>query len=135
MKRGYRPCQKCGRNRAERFFTGPRGKTCSTCRKKNRSRASHEARVIRTYGLGKGEYKTLLEAQGGRCAICLGKRSYRLPVDHSHKTDLLRGLLCNMCNGRLLPAARDNPDILRAAADYLENPPAVKILGERYYQG
>lgn len=37
-----------------------------------------------------------------------------------------------MCNGRLLTAARDNPETLRRAADYLENPPAISVLGRRY---
>ena len=87
-----------------------------------------------TYGLGPGEYQALFDAQQGRCAICGGTRRQRLSVDHSHATDLVRGLLCRMCNGRLLTAARDRPEVLRAAADYLENPPAVRVIGERFYR-
>ncbi|MEU5187015.1 endonuclease VII domain-containing protein [Streptomyces klenkii] len=130
-----RPCRRCGRNRAERFYTSPRGHLCSTCRKQTRSRAAHEARVRRTYGLGPGEYDVLLAAQDGRCAICGGTRRQRLSVDHCHRTHLVRGLLCRMCNGRLLTAARDRPELLRAAADYLDAPPAQQHLGLRYYQG
>lgn len=131
---GYRPCQKCLKNRAERFFSGPRGKTCTTCRKAGRSRARHENRVMSTYGFGAGEYEKLLAAQGGKCAICRGTRRYRLSVDHDHKTNLVRGLLCRMCNERLLTAARDKPDVLRSAADYLDLPPAQIHIGLRYYQ-
>ena len=88
-----------------------------------------------TYGLKKGEYDKLFAAQDGRCAICRQTRRQRLSVDHDHKTGLTRGLACRRCNGRLLPAAKDNPEILQAAIDYLREPPALKILGERYYQG
>ncbi|MFF4952868.1 endonuclease VII domain-containing protein [Streptomyces chattanoogensis] len=87
-----------------------------------------------TYGLGPGEYDALFTAQGGRCAICGGTRTQRLSVDHCHRTQLVRGLLCRMCNGRLLTAARDRPETLRAAADYLENPPAPRFIGRRYYR-
>jgi len=40
-----------------------------------------------------------------------------------------------MCNGRLLTAARDKPDVLRAGADYLDNPPAARVIGQRFYTG
>jgi hypothetical protein len=134
-RKGYRRCKGCGKNRQEQFFVGKRGTMCSTCRKRSRSKASHEQRVMRTYGLASGEYERLLHAQDGACAICKQRRSYRLNVDHSHATGVVRGLLCRLCNGRLLSAARDRPEILRAAIDYLESPPAVRHLGERYYQG
>lgn len=89
---------------------------------------------MKTYGLGAGEYDALFQAQGFACAICKGTRKQRLSVDHDHKTGLIRGLLCRTCNGRLLTAARDKPEVLRAAANYLEIPTAVNVLGERFYQ-
>lgn len=132
-RKGYRECTKCERNRAERFFT-PKGRICASCRKGSRSKASHEQRVMSTYGLGPGEYDALFAAQGGRCAICRQTRRQRLSVDHDHKSGLVRGLCCRRCNGRLLTAALDRPEILRAAADYLEDPPARRHIGDRHYQ-
>jgi hypothetical protein len=132
--KGMKVCTRCERNRNVKFFSGPRGRVCVTCQKRSRSKASHETRVTATYGLEPGEYDQLFQAQGGACAICGGKRRQRLSVDHDHKSGLVRGLLCRMCNGRLLTAARDKPDVLRSAADYLDEPPALRILGERYHQ-
>ncbi|MFD7336646.1 endonuclease VII domain-containing protein [Streptomyces violascens] len=132
---GFRVCARCQRNRARRFYTSDRGRVCEACRKKARSKASHETRVQQTYGLGPGEYDALFAAQGGRCAICAGTRKQRLSVDHCHRSQLVRGLLCRMCNGRLLTAARDRPETLRAAASYLEDPPAPRLIGRRYHQG
>lgn len=133
-RKGFRQCTKCQRNRADKFFK-PRGRVCFDCQKESRSAASHAARVQNTYGLGPGEYEALFAAQGGVCAICGQARAYRLNVDHCHKSGLVRGLLCRLCNGRLLTAARDKPEVLRSAADYLDAPPAQKFIGARYYSG
>lgn len=132
LRKGYRECAKCGKNRAERFYT-PRGKVCSSCRKASRRQASRNARLQATYGLSAEEYKRLLEAQGGKCAICRETRKTNLAVDHCHKTEAVRGLLCARCNGQLLArGARDRSDVLRRAADYLEDYPAWRVLGPRY---
>ncbi|MFI8815739.1 MULTISPECIES: endonuclease VII domain-containing protein [unclassified Streptomyces] len=129
---GYRKCTKCEINRAVRFFA-PRGRVCSTCRQKARKASSHEARVASTYGLGPGEFQALMDHQGGVCAICRQPRRYRLDVDHDHKTGLVRGLTCRLCNRRLLVGAKDSPETLRSAADYLDDPPAVRFLGPRFH--
>ncbi|MFD4905010.1 endonuclease VII domain-containing protein [Kitasatospora purpeofusca] len=129
---GYRACKNCHKNRALRFFT-PRGKTCSSCRKTTRSTASRNARIQATYGLTSEDYQALFEAQDGACAICRETRRGHLAVDHCHKTEAIRGLLCQRCNGQLLArGARDRPEVLRRAADYLENYPAWEVLGPRY---
>lgn len=130
--RSTKRCERCGLNRQMRFFTGPRGRICTTCQKKARSDAHHRARVGKTYGLERGEYDALFIAQDGACAICGGTRRQRLSVDHDHRDGVVRGLLCRMCNSRLLTAARDRPEVLRAAADYLESPPAIEVIGYRY---
>ncbi|MGW6597895.1 endonuclease VII domain-containing protein [Streptomyces sp. NPDC055036] len=128
-----RPCTKCGKNRAEKFFTSARGKVCSTCRKTGRRQAARNTRIQNTYGLSPADYQALLDYQNGRCAICLETRRTNLAVDHCHKTEAIRGLLCARCNGQLLArGARDRPEVLRRAADYLEGYPAWKVLGPRY---
>ena len=133
-RKGFRWCEKGQHNRAEKFFK-PKGRTCSTCLRKGRSKATHALRVQATYGLRPGEYEALLASQGHACAICRRTPRYRMDVDHCHTSNLVRGLLCKLCNRRILPAARDEPETLRAAANYLENPPALKHLGERRYLG
>jgi hypothetical protein len=40
-------------------------------------------------------------------------------VDHDHETNRVRALLHDRCN-RMLGCARDNPEVLRRAAAYLE---------------
>lgn len=78
------------------------------------------------YGLTVEGYHALLEAQNHACAICetpLAELTYEnrraLHVDHCHDTGRVRGLLCNACN-RSIGGLRDDPALLRRAADYLE---------------
>lgn len=140
MAEARRPCapppRGCGLKRAERFFTGPKGRVCTDCQKQKRKASSHGNRVEATYGITSAEYDAIFEAQGGVCAICKGKRPYKLNVDHDHEKErqglppreCVRGLLCRRCNGDLLPAAKDNPATLLLAAAYLTNPPAHAVL-------
>lgn len=128
----YRVCYRCGQNRAMKFYTSPRGKVCRTCSVRRSRANSRNRRIFETYGLTGAEYDKLFISQGGKCAICLGTRRQRLSVDHRHSDGLIRGLLCRMCNGRLLTAAKDNPLVLRRAARYLEKPPCTTVLGPRH---
>lgn len=128
MAEKRRPCIACGRNRSERFFTSPKGRTCLACRKGTRAHATRGVRLAQTYGLTLGDYARLLEEQGGSCAICQRKPRYNLDVDHDHKTGRVRGLLCKLCNRRLLPAAGDNVATLYRATSYLLDPPASRAL-------
>lgn len=84
--------------------------------------ARKEAKLQRHYGMSLADYHTRLTEQGGCCAIC-GRdpegfvRAFA--VDHDHVTGRVRGILCPDCN-RGLGGFQDSPDLLRRAADYLE---------------
>ncbi len=47
------------------------------------------------YGLTSEEHASLLNEQGGTCALCVGPPTC---VDHDHVTGVVRGLLCVGCN-------------------------------------
>jgi len=64
-------------------------------------------------------YATLYEEQKGRCKICGRVSTRTMHLDHDDKTGEDRGLLCCSCN-LILGHAHDSPEILRAAAAYLE---------------
>jgi DNA-directed RNA polymerase subunit RPC12/RpoP len=99
-------------------------------------KATHKSQHYRTwylrskYGLTWEEYQHMLATQEYRCAICrsefppeavhgTGVRSKWICVDHCHATERVRELLCPACNF-MLGRAFDRPELLRAAADYLE---------------
>lgn len=84
----------------------------------------YEGKKIRC-GLSIEEYEVLLERQAGVCAIC-GRRpkKIRLNVDHDHAAEKLgilkvRGLLCAMCNHRVLGIIERLKVDPQAIVDYL----------------
>lgn len=60
----------------------------------------------------------LLWSSKSECQIC-GRKDKRLTIDHSHKTGVVRGILCIHCN-HVLGLYKDDPELLRKAAEYLE---------------
>lgn len=73
-------------------------------------------------GLTPEQIDNLFISQGSCCAICgasePGSKS-GWSLDHCHKTKRVRFVLCVHCN-RGLGAFKDNPEIMRKAADMLE---------------
>ena len=90
-----------------------------------------DRRLFKKYGLTQEDIDTLLAAQGFRCAICrvdftkiAGRQRGYHPyvVDHDSRKEgkeSVRGLLCDDCN-LVLGLAKENPSILRRAAQYLD---------------
>lgn len=69
-------------------------------------------------------YAPLKVAQDHRCAIC--RRLVPLCIDHDHKTDRVRGLLCGTCNSGLGMFA-DDVGRLQGAIEYLQKHSAKPI--------
>jgi len=89
--------------------------------------------IKRLYNLTMEQY----EALGTTCMICgrtpkADSKQKSTPVDHDHKTGLIRGRLCQRCN-RGLAWFQDNIELFQSCITYLKNPPATKILGESVY--
>jgi recombination endonuclease VII len=74
----------------------------------------------RRYGMSVLEFQTLMRQQKNRCAICREEFGPgRLPlIDHDHRTNEVRGLLCGACNHGL-GRFRDRIDLLESAIVYL----------------
>jgi 5-methylcytosine-specific restriction endonuclease McrA len=84
---------------------------------KDKVGGSRTYHLKRRYGITAADADAMLEGQGGLCAIC--KALPAAHVDHDHVTGAVRAMLCFNCNGGL-GQFRDDPEILRAAADYVE---------------
>lgn len=88
------------------------------------------SRLKWAYGITQEEWNLLFESQNKRCAICqddspkeelFNVKRNPWHTDHIHgiKPTKIRGILCNSCN-KALGLFKDNPEILRAAANYIE---------------
>lgn len=141
-------CTKCGQTKPlTDFYYSANGKAaknkiyksaCKECVKEGarrwaRENPEHHARtryayeLARTYGITIEEYEALVAKNGGGCAICGAAETkvhasgtvFRFSVDHCHETGKIRGILCMTCN-RAIGMMKDNPQLLRKAAEYLE---------------
>ena len=95
-----------------------------------------EKRLTWVHNITPQEADAILAWQKGVCAICLQPQSakkIRFAVDHDHKTGFVRGRLCSYCN-RIIAMFHDKPEKLERAANYLRNPPARQVIGDRIVQ-
>lgn len=77
---------------------------------------------IRKYGISYQTYQAFVEIQQNKCAICKQPEQTKyksLSVDHDHKTNMIRQLLCSKCN-HALGLFRDDLNTLQSAIMYLE---------------
>lgn len=106
----YANCKKCGNSfNEQRYFSY----------------------IKKTYNFSKEDYFSLLKKQNYSCAICkykppsnstiLGRKvRLRLVLDHCHKTNKVRGLLCDLCN-KAIGQFKESIENIRMAVEYLEN--------------
>ena len=114
-------CTVCQRGKPSTAFKY-RKRTCDTCYKQSDSYRNGRDKYYRdTYGISLVEYETLLAYHAGKCWICGSKGGRRsLAVDHNHKNQRVRGLLCKRCN-TTLGRYKDNPLTFRIMSVYLED--------------
>ena len=83
-------------------------------------KAAGRRHVLKKHGISEEEYQAKFEEQSGVCAICLHPpKKKRLHIDHDHKTNLNRGLLCWKCNLGL-GLWNDNRERYLRAVEYLD---------------
>lgn len=125
MKRIRGTCVDCGIG-----ITGFRAFRCHPCKVIHRKppRTTKEYRrewqLKKKYDFEIGEFEAWWITFKGKCGICdiklerstatRGQSSVSVVVDHDHKTDRVRGLLCGNCN-KGLGHFKDNSEILRKA--------------------
>jgi hypothetical protein len=69
------------------------------------------------FGLSKVEFQRLLDKFHRQCFMCQSKR--HLCVDHNHRSNKVRGILCSNCN-RALGLVHENKLALKRAVVYLQ---------------
>jgi hypothetical protein len=83
--------------------------------------------LLKRYGLTRADYDRMYAAQNGLCAMCAEPERRRqrgterpalLGVDHDHRAQAVRELLCDRCN-RLLGICDDDESLLLRGVEYL----------------
>jgi hypothetical protein len=89
----------------------------------NNPRQVKNTYLLKKYKITLEQYETLFQKQDGRCALCSKHQTelrISLAVDHCHKTNKIRGLLCDTCN-RGIGFLKEDKEILAKAIDYLDH--------------
>lgn len=136
-----------GRERYRRGYDRKKMGICSFCGGKTSRKETHRCRtcmdiqnkrdpeyrrfwaIMKKYNLSREDFEAYWMAVKGKCMIC-GKQMKQpenrrgqsldvVAVDHCHKTNKFRGLLCNACN-KGLGLFNDNPILLENAIKYLK---------------
>jgi len=124
-------CPSCGqekelsdfvRNRAAKDGIGGYCKPCHNRMSREnviKNHGSTRSRMLkRRYEVDAVQVEWMILQQGGKCAVCKQKPAKH--VDHGHKTNRVRGILCFNCN-RGLGYFKDDWERMCLAADYLES--------------
>ena len=84
--------------------------------------------VVGEWGIPFDIYFRQLKKQKFKCYICKKKSSSKrqLVVDHNHKNNVIRGLICPYCNF-VIGNAKDDIKILKNCIKYLKNYPFKKF--------
>lgn len=118
-----RLCLKCDQEKdlTEFYFVKTKNTWSANCKSCANIQSSNSAR-IRKYGLDNEAWEALFKKQNNKCIICnVNKtKNKRWHTDHCHKTNIIRGILCQNCN-LMLGNAQDNTQILQKAIDYLNS--------------
>lgn len=76
--------------------------------------------LIKNYGISFDEKIKMCDSQDYKCKICeVALKENKLVVDHDHKTNKIRGLLCGKCNAGI-GFLKENKEILLRAIAYLD---------------
>jgi hypothetical protein len=130
-------CHTCGEDKdledfpPSRWYKTGRGSKCTECfipdsraqyakyEKRTMTDEQRDQRRARVWGLTVEDAVSILEAQGGVCAICQ-KEMDKYDTDHDHVTGAIRGFLCRKCN-LALGLFGDDVEVLRRAVAYLDS--------------
>jgi hypothetical protein len=77
--------------------------------------------MFQNFGITPIQYNEMVAKQDNKCAICKTDKpggKGRWHIDHCHKTNVVRGLLCQKCNMGMGHFG-DNVEVLQKAINYL----------------
>lgn len=92
---------------------------CQKCKLERFRKYQKEIGRYKKHGINKNIYDSMYKKQLGKCYLCKEKFP-SLHIDHNHKNDKVRKLLCRDCN-LALGLVKENSTILMNMISYLEN--------------
>ena len=124
-------------------ITGQYSKRCRPCNSKfkfpdrlNQRKRKRFWLIKKKYNITEEQYNTLLNYNNKQCYICnrdleepksqQGQGQSSICIDHCHKTNTIRGILCKACN-TAIGLFNDDINILKSAIGYLSKYEKISI--------
>lgn len=118
-------CKEC----VGKWHKDPENRKIASGQRRVRYATEEGERIVRNnryktrYGITLDDYERLFALQDGKCAMCGKEQKHkRLAIDHCHKTDAIRGLLCSRCN-LAIGNVGDSIDLALKMVQYLSKQP------------
>lgn len=115
----FNVCKVCHHERLKRFRATPEGKAKMKIYQRNTD-------LKNRYGITRQQYEEMIKSQNNLCAICgeppnktKAKQTWCFAIDHNHKTNKVRALLCHLCN-RGIAMFKEEPKIMLKAIKYIK---------------
>jgi hypothetical protein len=108
----------CPKGHYRRYITT---NNCIDCNVESRAKRSEKARwtrIKKEYGLSEIQVKEMLNQQKCECIICSSNIQMGYHIDHCHKTNKVRGLLCQKCN-QAIGLLKESESLFFKAAKYI----------------
>lgn len=121
----YSICKPCKKNSTREWRSNNRKKYNSVARewRKKNPVSIRGYNLKKKFGMSREDYEQMRIAQNGRCFICgaheSGERYKKLAIDHCHKTNRVRKLLCSNCN-KGIGNLQESTMLLKKAMNYLK---------------
>jgi len=119
-KTTYIPYEPCKNGHKERYVGTH---NCVECNRISMAKRKHRvrwSRIEKEYGITESAFYEMLSFQKGKCKICNIEIDTNCHIDHSHKTGVVRGLLCSKCN-QAIGLFNEDTDIMAAAIQYIKS--------------
>jgi hypothetical protein len=136
----YYLCKECANEKTRNSYQKHKEKRREKNRGRKRIRSldyhkkKKNTRMFLMYGITEQDYENLLNDQYRKCKICKSVGSDisggGLVIDHDHKTNKVRGLICGRCNV-MLGLAKDSLEILTSTIEYLKSEPTRFVFGRK----
>lgn len=117
----YPSCRSCNNNRAREYYSSEKGQETRKRHYVANKDRKYLYNATKLYNITSEQYNQMFVDQNGACAICKRPQDEtrtRLCVDHCHRGEYVRGLLCHKCN-QALGLFQDSIDNLLEAVKYL----------------
>jgi hypothetical protein len=126
----YESTTECPQGHYLRFVSSNNCCECSFVSQEKRKERTRWLRIKKEYGLSEQEVKNMLFVQKNLCQICELDITKNYHIDHCHKTNKVRSLLCQKCN-QAIGLLKESEYLFDKATQYIRQHNEIEKLSRK----